>query len=400
MVQPPPEDDDLLIPAGNRADGRSQDNRSRTFDASPGRAGCSADKHEQCGEDLGASPHQVAGERVEPCGAAGHRIEPGGSQALRVVWQCAESGRVGPLTGQRHEHTGKEQDAGCRQHHPGVEQQGAGAAVLEQVVIDHKTKPAGNNQRADRPHDQRVSVIVGERREQTLTAEQVKARIAECRNRGKDRKKDALRTVLRHQRDHQQECAGPLRSERAAHHQPEQRTYGEFLRTDRFAREVEVSAFQPPADRHGKKAGHRHQPEAAGLDQQQNHTLSESGPMGVSIIDYQPGDTGCRGGGEQAVEQRGPAAIPAGGRQHQQESPDEDHHCKADRDDPGRKPEEEPEPRLLPSAPKRLRAGDADRERPGHGSLLTVRNRLASRIRFLSLRKVTSPSASSSRHQR
>ena len=57
----------------------------------------------------------------------------------------------------------------------------------------------------------------------------VKARIAECRNRGKDRKKDALRTVLRHQRDHQQECAGPLRSERAAHHQPEQRTYGEFL---------------------------------------------------------------------------------------------------------------------------------------------------------------------------
>ena len=67
----------------------------------------------------------------------------------------------------------------------------------------------------------------------------------------------------------------------------------------RFTRRVDLLPdYQSEEGRYG------HYPQAAYLDQRQNHQLPKKGEVGVSVFDHQTGDANRRGGGKKSVDHR------------------------------------------------------------------------------------------------
>ena len=88
-----------------------------------------------------------------------------------------------------------------------------------------------------------------------------------------------------------------------------------------------------PAGDGGKEGRDGHDPQTAQLDQDQNHRLTEHGPVGRRIPDDQTGHTNGGGGGEKRVLRRSPDPLLRGDRQHQKHRPDQDDTEKTQNDD-------------------------------------------------------------------
>ena len=89
----------------------------------------------------------------------------------------------------------------------------------------------------------------------------------------------------------------------------------------------------PPSGEDEEGHGHRHHAHAADLDQQQDHRLSESGPVSHGIVNHQSGHAGGGGGGEQRIQKIGAARRPGGPGEHQQQRAPKNQQQKAQNDD-------------------------------------------------------------------
>ena len=73
-----------------------------------------------------------------------------------------------------------------------------------------------------------------------------------------------------------------------------------------------------PAQQEHKQSRHGHEAQAPHLDEAQQHTLAEAGPLGIGIKGGQSRNAGGRGSRKQRPEEVAALAVPGGNRQSQQ----------------------------------------------------------------------------------
>ena len=195
------------------ADGQDKHGEGRHLDTAARGAGGRADELEHAHEQLGDGPARRKVDGVHTRRAGRHRLEQR-RHDLAVRGEAAHRFGVRPLHQGDEHRTADPQNRRESQHDLGVEGQAALFAPLAQLDPDHEAQAA----RHDEEHnDGLYIVIVDERHQRRILpepAEQVKARIAERRDRREDADPDALQPELRHKGERQQHYADGLEQER------------------------------------------------------------------------------------------------------------------------------------------------------------------------------------------
>ena len=325
---------DARAPAPGCERAQQQHGRRRGFDAAGRRAGAAADQHQHVRQQVAGFRQLRHVDRVEAGRARRH-----GKKERR---QCLSSGtqpsqRRVTFEEQEQQPAAADQDARDGQNQPRVQLQfGKAEAAVHQIAPDHKAQTADHDQRRDRQRDERVARVGRQRRERRPRAHQVEARVAERRDRVKQREIDpAPPAEFRNEADAQQRRARQLKGERKRHDVPDQRAdAGEGDASCRLHQHLAVVKPQLFAQREGDERDHGHEAEAAELDQQQDHDLPEGRPAGEGVPDDQSGHAGRARRGEQRVEKA--RAVRRGDRQRQQSCSDQNDREKAQRDQPRR----------------------------------------------------------------
>ena len=206
---------------------------------------------------------------------------------------------------------------------------------MEDLLPHEKAQSTADNQRRHRQQHHRI-VRVGGEAARLGRSQQVKARITKGGHRGKNSLPDGLHAVSG------QEAPGEDHRPHGLQHKGE--TEGIAHQPGHIVHIVEVEGghhHQPLTQGHplshqaGQQKDHAHKPQAAQLDEQQNHNLSEQGKLGQGVHQDQARHTGGGCGGEQRRHQS--AAFPGHRRdgQHQQQRPHQNHSSKRKGDDPG-----------------------------------------------------------------
>jgi hypothetical protein len=260
--------------------------------------------------------------------------------------------RVSGLAGQDHEGAREEEDTGHRHHELGVERPGAAAArsaeSVEHLRDDRVPDAADHEERQDGEGDHRIGNVANQ-----AIAEQAEAGVVE---RG-----DGVEAP-QHERRRQRELPEPPgregerpdrldggRHDEDAPDVPHEPLEGELVQA--FLQGQAVAERDLPPQDERDEARHGHVPEAAGLDEREDHEVTEEREVLRGIQDDQAGHADRRRRREQSVhEGRRPGRCARDG-QPQEHRPGRDH--REEPKDEGLRRGDLPLAEALPRAPPR-----------------------------------------------
>ena len=205
--------------------------------------------------------------------------------------------------------------------------------LVPHVAPHEKAETAEHDERHQRNVHERILRPADERLKRIVRcAHQVKACVAECRNRVEHAHCDSLReTVMRHEPAGQQNRSRPFDDERAEQHAPCQTDNAAAVRQikPRAHHHALVQRDRSPQDkRRNSRDGHK--AESADLNQQQDDALAEYRPVHCRADRDESGNTARRGCCKQRVEKRRYLSVCRRNRQHQYQRTHQNRQCKAD----------------------------------------------------------------------
>ena len=203
------------------------------------------------------------------------------------------------------------------------------------VLPCQEADAADENQQGERDADERICAEGGDRRERIGgSSQKVKARVAERRNRMKQRVPDALCAKVAAEGRQEQEHSRALGEERAAQNErghaddAADLRRGDGILHGAALKERNFPSREPhEAERDGDHA------ESADLNQKQDYDLPEQRPVRACAANDQSRDAGGGGGGQERFMKRGDRAALRGDGEHQQERTAQNQRGKAENDD-------------------------------------------------------------------
>ena len=209
-------------------------------------------------------------------------------------------------------------------------------AVCPQVIPGEKADAAGDDEQHHGHVDRRLDGVGGEGGERLPDAHQVKAGVAEGGHGVEQGHPQPLDPEV--PAEHWGHGGGPQQFQQQGGldgkaGQPHDAAQGRGREGLLHGISLHEGNFLAGED--GEGGRHGDDPHAADLDEEQEDPLPESGPMGRGVVDHQPCDAYCRGGGEQRVPKGCGRPLPAGQGQRQQQRPQQYHAGKAQDDDLG-----------------------------------------------------------------
>ena len=210
----------------------------------------------------------------------GHGLKRRRKQLVRSI-KRTERCRIAPLAQQRPAKAEQQQTCRGRQHDFRVQAQTAETVLVPHVAPHEKAETAEHDERHQRNVHERILRPADERLKRIVRcAHQVKACVAECRNRVEHAHCDSLReTVMRHEPAGQQNRSRPFDDERAEQHAPCQTDNAAAVRQikPRAHHHALVQRDRSPQDkRRNSRDGHK--AESTDLNQQQDDALAEYRP--------------------------------------------------------------------------------------------------------------------------
>ncbi len=278
---------------------------------------------------------------VEPGRAQRDRLEERGLYFFEKA-ERAERLRIIPLQEQKQDKAGKDQARRDRQRNFGVQRkavhpppQRVPRAVADkpvQLPADGEADAAHDNQSHNGEIDQRIP----DKRGQALTAYVVEPGVAESGNGVEKALPERFpQPHIRgyEKRGGQQDHARELRDERDEQYAADEPDHpARALLVERGLDHKPVLQGDSAVEREHADGNHRHVPQPAELDQDQNHNLAEHGPALHGVEHNQARHTVCRRRGEQRVKKADALAAAAGKGQGEQDRADEDHQGEARHD--------------------------------------------------------------------
>ena len=207
-------------------------------------------------------------------------------------------------------------------------------AVAADVVPGQKADAADEDQQHDRHIDHRLRGIAGQRGELAPHAHQVKARVAEGRHGMEQRHPQPPRAEIPAEDRRHRGGAQKLDNQRRPNDEAGQAHDAAHLRRgDRLLHGAALHQGDLASGDQREGGGDGDDAHAADLDEEHDDELPEERPIGRRIVQHQAGHADRRGRGEQRVQKRRPAAVPAGDGQHQQQRAQQNHAEKAEDND-------------------------------------------------------------------
>ena len=203
-----------------------------------------------------------------------------------------------------------------------------------QIPPGNEAEAAREDERDEDEIHERIRRVRHERAARPLP-EEVKARVAERRDRMEEREPAPLQpTVIPREHRQQQERPEKLAAEREEQDEPQlqhdaaelRRRHGLLHRTA-----LHETDLAPRGHRHGHR--HRHDAEPADLDEDEQHELTEHRPVERRVLHREPRDAARGHRREERRQKRRALAALRGKRQHEQERSDRDERKKTQPDD-------------------------------------------------------------------
>ena len=284
-------------------DRQNQDAHGGCFYTAGGGTAGTAHQHQRIRHRLGGIGHGALGDGIESGRSGGHRLKER-CQAFFRHGKISQGSRIIPFQNRNERAAAKGKARGNQQHQTGIYRHLSEGALGEHILPDEKAQAAHGNEQHNGDADHPVAHKGNEAAAHIHSAHNVEAGIAEGRHGVEDA--PPQRPVKGNQEaeaNGENQRAGAFNNRRTHQHVGHQLdNAAELIHAQALRHEHPLLDADFPVGQQEEHRSDGHKAQAAHLNEQQNHHLSKTAPVGIGIKKRQSRHAGGRGGGKDRRE--------------------------------------------------------------------------------------------------